>query len=107
MTNESSSKKWDHANSPIAKRKNKLNEKATSGKITLKEKIELNNLNVEFCKDIIRRNKGDTKFIQIMFDEIMKIKNQNKKIENQITLKNKKTIEKPKRKFHLRKGPRK
>ncbi len=90
MTNENLSEKWNHTSSPIAKRKN-----------------ELNNLNIEFCKDVIRKNKGDTKFMKIIFDEIMEIKNKNKKIENQITLKNKKTIEKPKRKFHLRKRPRK
>jgi hypothetical protein len=107
MTNKDLSKKWNHTSSPITKRKNALKDKLASKKITKNEEIELNNINIEFCKDCIKNNSKDIKFSEVIFDQIEKIKKQNKLISKKITLKNKIKLEKKPRIFHLRKRPRK
>jgi len=107
MSSNNLSQKWNHTSSPIAKRKDQLQEKLNSGKITEQEKIELNNIQIEFLKDCIKNNAKDMEFIEQIFDEIAKIKKKNKKLQEKITLKNKTKIEKKPRIYHLRKGPKK
>jgi len=103
MTHEDIRKKYSHTQSPLLKLKDKLEEKRKSGTITPSEKIKLNNINMQFLKDMIIINKTDVAFSESVLSEIFKIKKENEKLQKKITLeKNKKPRVK-----RLRRGPRK
>lgn len=63
-------KKWNHVNSPMGKSRDKLEDKRRQGTLTANEKIELNNLSVEFYKDMVRYNRRDAEFADMMIIEI-------------------------------------
>jgi len=100
-------KKWNHTSSPIAKMKNKLMEKERAGTISLSEKIQLNNINIEYCKDMIRINRADKEFVNAILDEILRNQKNNEKIKKQISLETFATRKKKIRNKRLRKGPKK
>ncbi len=103
-------KKWNHTQCPLGKLRDRLEDKRRKGTLTSAEKITLNNLTIDFLKDMIKLNKGDTYFIDQMITEIKRIEKENLKNQNEIKEKNerrlKKKEEKPRVK-HLRKGPKK
>ncbi|MDD4049414.1 MAG: hypothetical protein PHX47_00200 [Candidatus ainarchaeum sp.] len=97
-------KKWNHSSSPIAKRKNKLQEKNRVGTISNSEKIELNNINIEYCKDMIRSNKGNKEFAEIILCEISSLQKKNDKLTKEINIINENC---KKKKPKIKKGPKK
>lgn len=110
MSDDALRKKWNHTTSPLGKLRDVLEDKRKEGTITLSEKIKLNELTMDFFKDMIKANKGDAEFAEMMIVEIKKIEKKNRKIAEEIK-KNEERLarrkeEKPRVK-HLRKGPKK
>lgn len=103
-------KKWGHTQSPLGKLRDLLEDKKRKGTLTSSEKITLNNLTIEFFKDMIKVNRGDADFADQIIKEIKKIEKENLKIKTEIKEKNERRLkrkeEKPRVK-HLRKGPKK